>query len=263
HDWVLDIAVTPNRPDALGHVGLAREAAALCELPFSFPDPAAPKRIAQGKGIDAFARVEIADTERCPIYAAAMVTQVKIGPSPDWLRYRLESLGVRAISNVVDVTNLVLLEFGQPMHAFDLERVRGARIEVRRAREGEELVTLDGTARKLDPDDLVIADGEGAVGLAGVMGGANSEIGAGTSRVLLECAHFTPRGIRRTARRHAMHTEASHRFERGVDPGAIPDVLAHAASLLTELAGGAAVPGSILAGPGVPPRGPSASAPRA
>lgn len=256
HDWILEIGVTPNRPDALGHVGLAREAAALFELPFVFPDPAAPKRVAHGKGIDAFARVDVADGERCPIYGAAMVTEVKIGPSPDWLRYRLESLGVRAISNVVDITNLVLLEFGQPMHAFDLDRVRGAKIEVRRARDGEVLTTLDGQERKLDSDDLVIADGEGAVALAGVMGGANSEIAPTTSRVLLECAHFTPRGVRRTARRHAMHTEASHRFERGVDPGPVPDVLAHAASLLTELAGGAAVPGAILAGPGVPRREP-------
>jgi phenylalanyl-tRNA synthetase beta chain len=250
-DWVLDIGVTPNRPDALGHVGLAGVAAALFDLPFGYPSPVAPSRIAQGN-IDKLAQVTIEDTERCATYGAAAVVDVRIGPSPDWVRYRLESLGIRGISNVVDVTNLVLLEFGHPMHAFDLELVRGARIIVRRARASETLTTLDGQQRKLDQDDLVIADAEGAVALAGVMGGASSEIRPQTKRVLLECAYFAPRGIRRSARRHGMHTESSHRFERGVDPSAIPDVLAHAASLLTELAGGSAVPGSIMEGPGVP-----------
>src|SRR6185503_19904520 len=164
---------------------------------------------------------------------------------PDWLRYRLSSLGVRPISNVVDVTNLVLFEFGHPIHAFDLDQVRGNAVVVRRARAGETLVTLDGVTRKLDPDDLLICDQASPVGIAGVMGGQGSEIGAHTRRVLIECAYFAPRGIRRTSRRHGLHTEASHRFERGVDRGDTPDVLAHAASLIVELAGGAAVPGAI------------------
>ncbi len=155
---------------------------------------------------------------------------------------------MRAISNVVDVTNLVMLEFGHPMHAFDFDLVRGGKIVVRRAAEGEKLKTLDGVERTLVADDLVIADGEGPVALAGVMGGEGSEIRPETRRVLLECAYFTTRGVRRSARRHAIHTESSHRFERGVDPGDLPDVLAHAASLLTALAGGKAVPGTILAG---------------
>jgi phenylalanyl-tRNA synthetase beta chain len=247
HDWILDINVTANRPDALGHIGLAREAAALLNTPFAPPSPDAPARVNQS-AIDKHVRISIEDTERCPHYGAAMVVDVKVGPSPLWLRYRLESLGIRSISNVVDVTNLILLEFGHPMHAFDFDLVRGGKIVVRRAAEGEKMVTLDGATRTLTADDLVITDGEGPVALAGVMGGENSEIRPETRRVLLECAYFSPRGVRRTSRRHGLHTESSHRFERGMDPADIPDVLAHAASLLTALAGGTAVPGSILAG---------------
>ena len=248
HDFILDLGVTPNRPDALGHVGIARELAALFELPFEAPEADAPARVAQGKSIEQLASVEIADTERCPHYGAAVVLDIAVSPSPSWLRYRLESLGIRAISNVVDVTNLVLLEFGQPMHAFDLDKLPGGKILVRRAREGEKMVTLDDQERTLVADDLVITDGERPVALAGVMGGANTEIGEQAKRVLLECAYFMPRGVRRTARRHGLHSESSHRFERGTDPHALPTVLAHAASLVTKLANGQAVPGTILAG---------------
>jgi phenylalanyl-tRNA synthetase beta chain len=254
HDWVLDISVTPNRPDALGHAGIARELAALFELPFAPPPSDAPARVADREKIDALASVGIDDTERCPHYGAALLVDVTIGPSPTWLRYRLESLGVRAISNAVDVTNLVLLEYAQPMHAFDLAKLPGGRIVVRRARAGEKLRTLDGVERSLDADDLVITDGTRPIALAGVMGGAESEIGADTRRVLLECAYFTPRGIRRASRRHGLHTEASHRFERGIDPEQVPDVLSHAASLMTRLCGAAAVPGSIMAGVAPAPR---------
>ncbi|MCC6557754.1 MAG: phenylalanine--tRNA ligase subunit beta [Polyangiaceae bacterium] len=256
HDWILDISLTPNRPDCLGHVGLAREAAALFGKALGAHGPDAPARVVTDTAIGKHVSVTNEDPERCPMYGAAMVVDVTIGPSPGWLRYRLESLGIRSISNVVDVTNLILLEFGHPMHAFDLDLVRGASIVVRRARPGEVLATLDGVERRLDPDALVIADAEGAVALAGVMGGAGSEIRATTRRVLLECAYFTPRGVRRASRRHGVHTESSHRFERGVDPDDIPDVLAQAASLMTALGRGAAVPGSILAGPGVPARPP-------
>lgn len=252
HDWILDIGLTPNRPDCLGHVGLAREAAALFGLPFAPPRVDAPARAQTDAAITQHVAVSIEDDERCPRYGAAMVVDVAIGPSPAWVRYRLESLGIRPISNVVDATNLILLEYGHPTHAFDLDLVRGGRIVVRRARPGEVLETLDGVSRKLDPDDLVIADAEGAVALAGVMGGAGSEIRPSTRRVLIECAYFTPRGIRRSSRRHGLHTEASHRFERGVDPSAVPDVLAQTASLITSLASGAAVPGTIVAGVGAP-----------
>ena len=243
-DTIFEIGVVANRADVLGHVGLARELSAIYGLPFSFPEPEAPTRIAQAK-IDTIATVTVEDFERCPHYGAAAVVEVKVGPSPDWLRYRLSSLGVRPISNVVDVTNLVLFEFGHPIHAFDLDQVGGHAIVVRRARRGETLVTLDGVTRKLDPDDLLICDRDNPVGLAGVMGGQGSEIGEHTQRVLIECAYFSPRGIRRTSRRHGLHTEACHRFERGVDRGDTPDVLAHAASLIVDLAGGAAVPGAI------------------
>ncbi|MEQ9319725.1 MAG: phenylalanine--tRNA ligase subunit beta [Polyangiaceae bacterium] len=254
HDFVLDIGVTPNRPDALGHVGIARELAALFELPFEAPEADAPARVAQGKRIEQLASVEIADTERCPHYGAAVVLDIEVGPSPSWLRYRLESLGIRAISNVVDVTNLVLLEFGQPMHAFDLDKLPGGKILVRRARDGEKIVTLDDQERTLVADDLLITDGERPIALAGVMGGANTEIGEGAKGVLLECAYFMPRGVRRTARRHGVHSESSHRFERGTDPHGVPTVLAHAASLVTKLANGQAVPGTILAGVAPKPR---------
>jgi phenylalanyl-tRNA synthetase beta chain len=247
HDWIYELDLTPNRPDALGHIGLARDAAAILGRRFAPPEPGAPARVGGGS-IAQLVAIEVEDAERCPHYGAAMVVDVSIGPSPLWLRYRLESLGVRSISNVVDITNLVMLEFGHPMHAFDFDLVRGGRIVVRRAREGDKLVTLDGVTRTLVADDLVIADGEGPTALAGVMGGEGSEIRPQTSRVLLECAYFTTRGIRRSSRRHALHTESSHRFERGVDPADLPDVLAHAASLLTQLAGGKAVPGTIVAG---------------
>jgi phenylalanyl-tRNA synthetase beta chain len=266
HDWIYELDLTPNRPDALGHVGLARDAAAIYlsgarERPPTFghafapPHAESPSQIVAGS-IEKLASVTLLDTERCPHYGAAMVVDVAIGPSPLWLKYRLESLHVRSISNVVDVTNLVMLEFGHPMHAFDFDLVRGGKIVVRRASEGEKLKTLDGVERTLVADDLVIADGEGPVALAGIMGGEGSEIRPETRRVLLECAYFTTRGVRRSSRRHALHTESSHRFERGVDPGDLPDVLAHAASLLTALASGKAVSGTILAGVPLTPAAP-------
>jgi len=258
HDTIYDINLTPNRPDGLGHVGLAREAAALYGLSWSLPEVKAPARLAPAgdPAIEALATVTVRDPERCPRYGAAAVTGVTIAPSPLWLRYRLAALGVRPISNVVDVTNLLLLEYGHPMHAFDLDRVRGEGgrevgdagshpIVVRRASEGESLTTLDGAPHELVTDDLVIADGGGAVALAGVMGGASSEITGATRRVLLECAYFEPRGIRRASRRHGLHTDSSHRFERGVDPDDSRAVLARAVSLLTELSGGAAVRGEL------------------
>ena len=244
-DTIFEIGLTPNRPDGLGHLGLAREAAALHGIAWSPPEPDAPVKVATAEAVSRLVKIVVEDAERCPHYGAAAVVDVTIGPSPAWLRYRLASLGVRPISNVVDVTNLVMLEYGHPMHAFDLDRIRGGKIVVRRARDGESLVTLDGVTRSLVPDDLVIADAEGALALAGVMGGATSEIQPSTRRVLFECAYFEPRGVRRASRRHGLHTESSHRFERGVDPGDVADVLTHAASLTTSLGRGAAVPGAI------------------
>jgi phenylalanyl-tRNA synthetase beta chain len=252
-DTVFELDITPNRPDALGHLGVARDLAALYRLPT--PRPVPPGSVKRSTvALSSLVRVENRDTERCPHYGAGAVLDVTVGPSPLWLRWRLESLGVRAISNVVDLTNLILFEFGQPMHAFDLDRVRGARIIVRRAAAGEPFTTLDGVTRQLEADDLVIADGDEPSALAGVMGGRDSEIRESTRRVLLECAYFQPRGVRRSSRRHGLHTESSHRFERGTDFGAVPAVLERAKALLAELADGSVVEGAIHArGPEVTP----------
>jgi phenylalanyl-tRNA synthetase beta chain len=234
-DTILEVGLTPNRPDALGHRGLAREAAALFGVPFA-PGAAKPPESVHDEDLGKLISIAIEDSERCPHYGAAVLVGAKVGPSPLEIRFRLASLGVRPISNVVDVTNLVMLDFGHPMHAFDLDKVRGKAIVVRRARAGEKLRTLDGIDRPLSEDDLVICDGEGPVALAGVMGGGDSGISATTDRILLECAYFDPPGIRRAARRHGIHTESSHRFERGVDWGDTHEALATAASLVAGLA---------------------------
>ncbi len=243
-DYILEVDLTPNRPDALGHVGVARELAAAFDLALVLPESSPSEASVE---LSALLKVDNRDTERCPHYAAGLVRGVTIAPSPHWLRWRLQSLGVRPISNVVDVTNLLLLESAQPMHAFDRQCLAGDTIIVRRAAQGEAFTTLDGVARQLDGDDLVIADASGATALAGVMGGQNSEIRETTRDVVLECAYFSPRGVRRTARRHGMHTESSHRFERGVDWAGVTAVLERAKSLLAELAGGTPVAGAIHA----------------
>lgn len=250
-DTVFEIGVTPNRPDCLGHVGLAREVALLFERPFELPEVPPLALVPEAVEVEGHGRVAIAlpDPDRCPRYGGAVVTGVTPGPSPFWLRYRLHCLGVRALSNVVDVTNLVMLENGHPIHGFDLARLRGRRVVVRRAAEGEVMATLDGVERVFGDDDLLICDGEGPVAVAGVMGGANSELGEDTRDVLIECAWFDPRSVRRTARRLGMHTDASHRFERGVDPGGVPRVMARAAHLMAELCGGTALPVAIDAHP--------------
>jgi phenylalanyl-tRNA synthetase beta chain len=245
NDTVFEVSITPNRPDALGHLGVARDLAAVLDLKLEPPRTKETPR-ASKLSLDELLRVEVREPELCPIYGATVIDGVTIAPSPAWLRYRLHALGVRPISNVVDVTNLILLELGQPLHAFDHALVGGARIIVRRADEGEPFTTLDGVQRKLSSSDLVIADAEGATALAGVMGGQKSEIRAATRRVILECAYFDPRGIRRTSRRHALSTESSYRFERGVDWGNLPRALERATALLATLSGGEVVPGSIL-----------------
>jgi len=234
-DTVFEVNVTPNRPDALSHIGIAREVAAALGLSMKLP----AARLAQKPpAASSLVKVRVEAPDRCFRYAARVVEGVKIGPSPSWLARRLSACGVRSISTVVDATNYVLLEWGHPLHAFDLDRVAGSEIVVRLARSGEKLVTLDGQERNLAADDLVIADRDRALALAGVMGGADSEISGGTSRVLLESAWFEPTGTRRTARRHGLHTEASHRFERGVDPAAVTAALDRCAALVAELAGG-------------------------
>lgn len=231
-DEVWELNVTPNRPDALGHVGVAREVAALVGARLKRPAlaPLAPA--------GAPAKVELVDVEGCPRFCAVAVGGVTVRPSPLATRVRLHALGVRAISNVVDATNLTMLLFGQPVHAYDRDKLAGGGLIVRRAKPGEKIVTLDDQERTLAGDDVVIADDKGAVGIGGVMGGGTSEVSAATTRLLLECAYFLPARVRRTARRLALHTEASHRFERGTDPGGCADVARHLASTVLALAGG-------------------------
>ncbi len=249
-DEIFEIGLTPNRPDGLGHVGLARELAALMNLPFTLRE-AVPARVDPALAVESQLSVRIEEEERCPIYGAHFVKDVKIGPSPLGVQYRLEALGVRAISNAVDVTNLVMLKYGHPIHGFDPQQVRGGTIVVRCAKPGESMVTLDGIKRELVADDLLICDGEGPVALAGVMGGEASGVSPTTSGLLIECAYFSTRGVRRSARRHGMHTESSHRFERGVDPSDVALVLAEAAALTVELCGGTAAASALRVGPGV------------
>jgi phenylalanyl-tRNA synthetase beta chain len=241
-DVLLEVNVTPNRPDALSHLGIARELAATLGVKVRRPQA---KVVEQGAPAGEAVKVEIQSPEKCARYAARVIEGVKIGPSPLWLQRRLEACGIRAISNVVDATNYVLLELGHPLHAFDLEKVAGRRIVVRTARKGEHLVTLDGKDHALVEDDLLIADAERGSALAGVMGGGDSEISAGTSRVLLESAWFQPTSVRRTARRHGFKTEASYRFERGADPGMVLPALDRCAALIAELSGGAVRPGVV------------------
>jgi phenylalanyl-tRNA synthetase beta chain len=242
-DWIVELSVTPNRPDALSMRGLAREVCVLYDEPFSPPEPAAAPT--DGPSAAELATVELLDPVACPRYMAAVLTGLEVRPSPFALRYRLHNLGVRPISNLVDVTNLVLLEYGQPLHAFDLDRLAGRKIVVRKARAGEKMVTLDEVERTFTDEDLLICDGERPVAVAGVMGGEETGIGDQTRNLLIECAYFSPPFIRRTSKRLKLSSESSYRFERGVDPNRGPAVLAAASSLSVELAGGAAAPGLI------------------
>ena len=241
-DAVLEIDVTPNRPDALSHLGIAREISVLTGSALKRPDV----KLAEGSGAASDrVKIRIEDSIRCPRYGARIVEGVSVGPSPLWLANRLSACGVRPINNVVDVTNYVLLELGHPLHAFDLDRLAGPEIVVRTARPGERMTTLDGKERVLDPQDLLICDRDRPQALAGVMGGGESEVSNATGRVLLEAAYFQPSTVRRTAKRHGLHTEASHRFERGMDVNAIPEVLDRAAALIAELARGTVLRGRV------------------
>ncbi len=239
---IWDVDVTTNRPDAMSHRGLAREAAVATGATLKALKVEVEE---SGEPASSLVSVEIEAPELCSRYVARVIRGVRIGPSPLWLQEGLERCGVRPINNVVDATNYVLLRLGQPLHAFDLEKVQGRRIVVRRASEGEVLLTLDGVERRLDPEVLVIADVEKASALAGIMGGADSEIGEGTTDVLLESAWFEPIPIRRAARRLGLHTEASHRFERGADPEMVPVAADVAAALIAGLTGGTVCPGRV------------------
>jgi len=232
---VLEVEIPFNRPDGMGVLGLAREVkAALGGRWTSWAQARLSARPASDRARPTF-DLEVEDAEGCPAYFAQVVENVDVAPSPDWLVRRLEAIGQRSINNVVDLTNLVLFELGQPLHAFDLARLAGPAIRIRRAHAGERLVTLDGRERTLDPEVLVIADRDRAVGLAGVMGGADSEVTSATRTLLLECACFQPQRVRRGARALGLATEASKRFERGVDPGVGEIAAARFLALLQEL----------------------------
>ncbi len=241
-DWLLDVEVTTNRPDCLSHYGVAREIAAayrttIRPLKFEVQESAeaASERVS----------IEISDSSLCARYCGRIVEGVRVGPSPEWLARRLEAIGQRPINNIADITNYVLMELGHPLHAFDFDRIQDRRIIVRRARAGELLQTLDGIERRLTANDLVIADAARPVALAGVMGGQNSEISPQTRVVLLESAWFDPVSVRRTAKSQGLHTEASHRFERGADIGMAPVALDRAAAMVAELSGGKVLRGRL------------------
>ncbi|MPZ75164.1 MAG: phenylalanine--tRNA ligase subunit beta [Deltaproteobacteria bacterium] len=234
-DWLFEISVTPNRGDCLSVMGLAREVSVLTGNTVT-----ANLAHRDGNTVQSLAgmAIEITDPELCPRYSAKVIEGVRMGQAPVWMRDRLEACGVRALNNVVDVTNYVMLETGQPLHAFDLDRLTDGRIVVRRAGSVKKFITLDGIERELSESDLLICDGEMPIALAGVMGGHNSEVTNQTRRVLLESAHFDPTTIRRTAKRLGLHSEASHRFERGVDPSGTVAAADRATALMAEYAGG-------------------------
>ncbi|MEW6364680.1 MAG: phenylalanine--tRNA ligase subunit beta [Acidobacteriota bacterium] len=231
-DHVLDVDITSNRPDCLSVVGLARELAGYYRLPLS---PPPTEVLEEGAWIGSITTVVVESPDLCPRYCARVLTSVKVAESPEWLKARLEAAGQRPINNVVDVTNLVMLEMGHPVHAFDLDRLDGHMIRVRRARAGERMKTLDGVERALDSETLVIADQKSAVAVAGVMGGEFSEIGPHTQRMLLESALFEPTSVRRTSKRLGLRTEASTRFEKGCDPEAPPRAADRVCRLLQEM----------------------------
>ncbi|HZN11475.1 MAG TPA: phenylalanine--tRNA ligase subunit beta, partial [Blastocatellia bacterium] len=252
-DFILEFDLTSNRPDCLSHLGIAREAAVVTGRPLRLPEgqPAPGARRTEEE-----TSVEILDSRLCPRYTARVIRGVKVGPSPAWLAARLAALGQRSVNNVADITNYILLEQGQPLHAFDFNRLRGRRIVVRTAQPGERLETLDGVMRELTPEMLIIADADRPVALAGIMGGADSEISGATSDVLLESAYFDPVSIRQTARALGMSTEASYRFERGADCEAAARACDRAAAMIAEIAGGEVLAGIVDVYPGRLARGP-------
>ena len=252
-DVILDLDITPNRPDCLSVIGIAREIAALTGRKVRLPKDDYDEAAAT---IDSQVSVEIVDPDLCPRYSASLITGVKIASSPRWMQQRLLASGMRPINNIVDITNYVMLEYGEPLHAFDYNQVRGKKIIVRRAAKGEVMVTLDGVKRALSPDILVIADQERAVAIAGVMGGYDSEVTEETTAIFLEAASFNPASIYETGHSLGLPSEARLRFERGISPGVTIPALKRATQLLVEISGGQAARGFIDAYPGEKKREP-------
>jgi phenylalanyl-tRNA synthetase beta chain len=242
-DTVLDAEITPNRPDAMGHRGLAREIAAMGGLPMRDPRDHDAEPATEGDATEKLTQIVIQVPRLCRRFGARLVRGIGPAPAPERVRRRLAAIGAKSISAAVDATNYVLWDTSQPLHAFDFDKLAGHLLIVRKAQRGEKLVTLDGVERVLEPSDVVVADASRAVSLAGIMGGLETGVTAETRNVLLEAAWWDPVTVRRTARRLGMHTDASHRFERGADIDAIPGALALAARLLVEGAGGAVAPG--------------------
>jgi phenylalanyl-tRNA synthetase beta chain len=249
HGAVIDAEVGSNRPDCLGHFGIARELGAVYKLPLK---PVAPKPVESATKVSEAVKVEIQAPELCGRFTARVIRGVKIQPSPKWLKDRLEASGVASISNVVDISNYVMLEFGHPLHTYDYDKVRDHRIGVRRAKSGEKIRTLDGLERTLDSSMSVVYDGDGsrAVGIGGIMGGADTEISFSTKNILIECAWFEPIAVRKAARFLKLHTEASTRFGRGVDPETAELASRRAAELILQPAGGELLSGVVDVYPG-------------
>ncbi|MBN1809265.1 MAG: phenylalanine--tRNA ligase subunit beta [Planctomycetes bacterium] len=241
-DAVLDVEVTTNRPDCLGHIGVAREFAVATGRPLSLPDDSLDE---DGEDVSDLASLSVESPRLCPRYTAGVIRGVRLAESPDWLKRRLSLVGLRPINNIVDITNFVLCEYSQPLHSFDLDLVSKHRVIVRESRDNELIVLLDGSEVRLGRGACVIADPVEAIALAGIMGGANSEINSSTSDVLMESASFDPVSIRRTARALGLSTEASYRFERGVDPVAVRTASRRALHLIRKLAGGSVARGML------------------
>ena len=246
-DTILDVAITPNRPDAASHVGVARDLAALTQTPLVRPDVSVPD--AGGETAEAI-EIRIESPDACPRYVARVIEGVTIGPSPAWMQARLRAVGLRPRNNVVDVTNFVMLELGQPLHAFDLDTISERNIIVRKLDKALRFVTLDDKERELRPETLMICDGGGEVAIAGVMGGQNSEVTPGTTNVLIESAMFDAASVRRSARYLGLQTDASYRFERGVDRDGQAFAASRAAQLIAELGGGRLLNGMVDNAPG-------------
>lgn len=242
NDAVIDIEVTSNRGDCLSFVGIARELAAATGKELKVP---AVKLDESSKKVTDFAAVEIAEPDLCGRYTARIIEGVKVGPSPDWLKSRIEAVGLRSVNNVVDATNYAMMETGQPPHAFDYEKLNQGRIIVRKARSGEQLISIDGSKCQLTPDMLIIADPKGPVAIAGVMGGADTEVSETTETILLEDAHFDPISIRKTSRQLALPSEASFRFERTVDIEMVDWASKRTIQLITQVAGGRVAKGVV------------------
>jgi phenylalanyl-tRNA synthetase beta chain len=244
-DWAINLEVTSNRPDCLGHIGIAREVAVLFERELKLP---AALPASSGERVTELTEVTVENPKQCPRYTARVIRGVKVAPSPRWLVNRLATVGIGAINNVVDITNYVLLECGQPLHAFDLARLSGRRIIVRQAREGETFLAINHKSYVLDASMCVIADAQRAVGLGGVMGGAETEVSPQTKELLIEAAEFDPMSIRNTARKLSLHSDSSYRFERGVDPSGVDWASRRTCELILELAGGELAEGVIDVG---------------